>query len=495
MVKHTAVIPGEGIGNSIKLGQQMYTIVNKFVKFNHKINIAYSDKNYMRTPIIVTLHELGIRLLFENSTQRLILIEIIDLKYLKLFYNGMNLNDIIVNSSQDHCDEDDTVKMVEGMNAPSIAKDMAEYNLEDLEEVTLVYPTLRDIYNKIFGPTYPGKLSGNCLIYILSYPGISFRFSITSSGLKAQLQEMEKNDDSVLSKLLNWEKPNNIRCEAISIFEGTSWNEFHSRLSNEPPKLRSPSEKSVEMLAINLKLGLIKILFNNKQERFIKIGKTTQQEMLSILGPPDDYFNKFDSRLLIHKHLSKSLELDSDYQDNSIYKFHNYFKLGLDFLYDLNDKSSLGSTGILKKVIVHNGGITESLDFMKWNKCNWTMIPGNNSSPDNEFPNDITIDSSMYFDEIPQQFFDAINTQGKEVIPVLLNRNETEFVDNDLDIIDTSEVSSVKETIFKQRSNSIKSVSSNTKTKTWGQSKLYGCNRCIWEVIDSLGCVSSLTIY
>ena len=58
-------------------------------------------------------------------------------------------------------------------------------------------------------------------------------------------------------------------------------------------------------------------------------------------------------------------------------------------------------------------------------------------------------------------------------------------IDNDLDIVD-----------FPQQT-SLENITNNDipeKVKTCGQSKLYGFDRRILEVIDSNGCISTVTI-
>jgi len=191
------------------------------------------------------------------------------------------------------------------------------------------------------------------------------------------------------------------------------------------------------------------------------------------LGPPDDYFNKFDSRLLIHKHTKGLLADSAQLQENDIshYKFHNYYKYGMDVLYDLNGKNTkVQSKTTIKKIILHNGGICESLNFMKWNRCNWEIYNDN-----------VRFNSSMTFKDLPESL--------QNLTPVLLNRNESEFVDNDLDIIHFP-----KEASFSQESQlSLSSV--DERVKTWGQSKLYGFDRCIFEVLDSNGTISTITVY
>lgn len=506
MITNASIVPGEGLGNSIKLGSLMYSIINLLDRFNYRIKVSYSEKHYLETPITVAVPDIGLRMVFENSDkQELVLIEVIDFKSLKLNYNGINLNDITEitqdtygNEAQEDSDIGSTVpKRVE--------------NEDPQQRTNITLLNLKQIYNQTFGPTYPGKLSKNSDYYTLSYPGISFKFKINLNELISKLIGLgtNVNANNILSKLLNWDKNSDIACESLSIFLGSSWENFYETLQRsllDNKRTTKPGNKAsscaihISKLLVNLKLGIIKLIFeatsdkNQPKEHVIKIGETTQQEILNILGSPDDYFNKFDSRLLIHNHLSKSFKIDL--HDNSIYKFHNYFRFGLDFLYDLNSSKSK-STGVLKKLIIHNGGIIESLDFMKWNKCNWQLISGQNSDIAHPFElqdDDISIDSSMYFNDIPPEFFNKIEG-NTNLRPVLLNRNETEFIDNDLDIINPDEVSENNNTILEKHPSRDSVTGDTSKTKTWGQSKLYGCHRCIWEVVESNGCITCVTIF
>lgn len=498
MITNTPIVPGQGLGNTINLGSLMYSIINQLETHNYKIKLSYSDKQYLQTPISVTVPEIGLRLIFENfNKQELVLIEVTNFNNLRFSYNGINLNDIKEYGNSDII--------------PVASKDVSDAAARPLDlELgrSVKLPNLKQIYNQAFGPTFPGKLSKDFESYILSYPGISFNFTIKLTELIGKLKALneKENDNAILSKLLNWDRSNDIECASLSIYHGSSWDNFHktfrksifNKVPMTKPKHETSQTISINNLLVNLNQGLVKIVFDHVADKpptkdyIIKIGKTTQQDILNILGPPDDYFNKFDSRLLIHNHLSKSFKIDL--HDNSIYKFHNYFRFGIDFLYDLN--SNKQSTGVIKKLIIHNGGITESLDFMKWNKCNWKIMTGNASDTQDPFDasKDLSVDSSMYFKDIPHEFFAKI--VGKNNLrPVLLNRNETEFIDNDLDIISPEEISNLNAPLTKFPSRDSADSEKTCKTKTWGQSRLYGCNKCIWEVIESNGCISCVTIF
>ncbi|CAK7901454.1 hypothetical protein CAAN1_11S03004 [[Candida] anglica] len=499
MIRQVSIVPGEGIGNSIQLGDTLYSIINKFQQKDHKMKIIYSDKEYLETPLVVILPSLGVRLTFENCNQQeLLVIEIISFEFIKIVYNNFHLNEIR------HSADDGFLTIEANGDEGGSEEEVENFQKTSSQEVLVKPPTLHQIYNKIFGPTYPGKLVDDC--YILSYPGISFRFKILSQDLQDEVSKVSLNENSLLSQLLNWDKVDDIVCESLAIFNGDSWDEFFKSfkqylLTKKKTKVSERFNGSklipkISKLIVNLSERDIKIILNSNKdmtktsEFTIKIGETTQQEILNILGPPDDYFNKFDCRLLIHKHLKQSLSISNGgssdtISGNSIDKFHNYFSLGLDFLYDLNpeSKKSHNSTGILKKVVIHNGGVTKSLDFMRWNKCNWEIHTGKDG-----VGSDICVNSSMYFKDIPSAFFSTLNSQV--IRPVLLNRNEAEFIDNDLDIINVNEVpahhSKPGRNSNEKRTNQV---------KTWGQSKLYGGKYCIWEVVDSIGCITCVTIY
>lgn len=466
---NASIVPGDGVAD-LKLGQSLYEVVNHFTKLNQQLKISYSSKEYLDNPILVTIPNYGIRLMFDNySKQSLILIEATDFNHSKFSYNGHLLNEIIIN------------QLYDSVNS---TPDKPIYKTDK----SVIIPNLKQIYNKTFGPTYPGKLNYSKQIYTLSYPGISFNFKIELNDLLSKVRDLT-DDSTILSKLINWNKASDIPAINLAIFKGDNYSEFHKKLLEKKSKPivdfnNSDEKDGIKVLKV-LPNHRIKLIFNSGSDHIIEIGKTTQQDILTILGPPDDYFNKFDSRLLIHNHL-KNLHFPNNSNlgnnDNSIYKFHNYFNHGLDFLYDLKSNQN-NNTGILTKVIIHNGGITESLDFMRWNKCNWELNIC-----------DITIDSSTYFNQIPSKVFQTLNDTKNPVLPsdikpVLLNRNESEFIDDDLEVIQSDDL--LKDPT---QTNSISSDQSNNH-RTWGQSKLYGFNGCILEVIESNNCISCLTIY
>lgn len=458
MVYETTILPGAGIGNNIKLGHTLYEVIIELNKYEYKYQVLYSEKNYYESPILVQIIDLDIRLTFQNKQdQMLSLIEILHLdeknigKPLRLLYKNQSLNEFEQITRPSYDNDTDNSKELSSLGVQSSNLSNSSNGMEDATKLVSTGPSFQLIYNKILGPTYPGVLNKTCKSYILSYPGIAFKYKIANGDLCRKL--MEQSSELVLDTLINWDNPHDIVCDSIAIFKGKTWKEY--------------KENSQVIQTSAFKVDLDNGVIVMDDIRSIKIGKSTQQDVIDILGPPDDKFNKYDSRLLIHNYLGddSSEEAKKDFRNC---KFHNYYKLGVDILYDLKSPATASENtlnSVVNKVILHNGGIVEDLSFMKWSRCNWT-IESSQFGP---------INSTMYFDNLPSGF--------KNLTPVFLNRYESEFIDNDLDVIDLPNIDVKKD--------SVKSA----KLKRWGQSKLYGLERCIVEVLNSNGCISSVTIY
>lgn len=463
------ILPGDGLGMDLPLGALLYNIIKTLKETGRPFKIAYSSKNYLETPLLITLPEQGVRLMFSaTGHQKLLLIEILNFEHLKLNYKGSYLNDIVYTEPTD-------------LELASMSGSDSYLDFEKKKQI--LPPTLKEVYNRIFGPTFPGALDRESKSYLLSYPGVAFKFYI---GLEELLMALGENDDknSILSKLTNWHRASDIICKNMAIFNGDDYSSFLAQLphmardNDAPPRLSNTADLCIEKIVVTLCDGTAEIRFHSENKvppAKIVIGQSTQQDILRVLGPPDAYFNKFDSRLLIHKHILSSTVLDLD--SGSVFKFHNYFRHGIDLLYNLNPPNQKG--GILLKIIIHNGGIIKTLDFMKWSKCNWKIQTRPGDAP--------SVNSSMYFHQFDESFLNEVNTGKSD--PVLLNRNEIEFSkDDDLEVVLSDEL---QLNLILSATNLTESVESNA----LGQLKLYGYDRCIWEVVESNDCVSCVTIY
>lgn len=481
--------PGEGL-NDIKLNDSLYLVVNQLK--HEEINLVYSKRDYLRTPITLMIKPLGINLVFNNDKLKLIEISKFHLPP----------------AQQPQPSTSSSEQLIPGDVEPFVESTGFSYHYNNINLSNLTNGiTLKMIYNKIFGPTYPGKLINN--YYLLNYPGIAFKFDISSLHKN---HSDDGNDDSKsrevnLEQLLNSQQE--FLCQEIFIFNENSFDDFllslrhkndthsitssntnstHSIISSNTNSTNSSTSQTDFKLKVNVKFGIIQLEINGTTH-LITIGETTQQEILNILGPPNDCFNKFDSRLLIHNKFFKHLKLSSNTSCNSFLKFNNYFNLGIDFLYDLNNN------GKLVKIIMYNGDLIELNHFGHWNKCHYEIYLGINSTRNNLFnDDDYKMNSNYYFNEIPSQFFDQttetastraatsagksgstsklvkpkIKINGETNNPIILNRAESELIN--LDVIPINE------------------------TNNWGQSKLYCYDYCIWEVLNN-NCISCVTIY
>ncbi|KAI5958584.1 hypothetical protein KGF57_002429 [Candida theae] len=520
MIHETSILPGVGIGNNIKLGSTLYDVINELNKYNYKYQVIYSETKYYESPILVQIVDLDIRLTFQNRMEQVLcLIEFLHLDGnnnggpLRLMYKNQSLNEFeqvfsegksngSVNGSGNNKDFD---VVDEPRGSPLTIEEIVKSNLSNGSQhvngsfdngarTKLVSsgPSFQLIYNKLFGPTYPGVFNKTNKSYILSYPGIAFKYKIVNEELCHRLNE--ESSELMLDTLINWDdNPNDIVCNSIAIFRGKTWKEYRANKSDQVPI----SQNCCSKFAVDLDTGVIKV----SDKGTIEIGKSTQQDVIDILGPPDDRFNKHDSRLLIHNYLSDdSLEEEGQKggggaddggngdgqarKDFKNCKFHNYYKLGVDILYDLQKPLQCGTSGsgalysVVNKVVLHNGGIVEDLSFMKWNRCNWTIKSSRFEDP---------INSTMYFDNLPAGF--------KSLTPVFLNRYESEFIDNDLDVIDIPYMDTDNDSKKQKQKSLVHHKRNSAKLKRWGQSKLYGLQGCIVEVLNSNGCISSITIY
>lgn len=427
--RDTIVEPGEGLGPVLRLGRLLFEIIDELIARDLKLQINYSNNaaEYIARPIQVELVDYGTRLTFARQVLELIEVtlshELLP-QPLRLVYHGL-----------------------------AVCEAASDSDLELLELLLVGHPGrtvragLRDVYNKIFGPTYPGELVDHGRFYILSYPGIAFKFAVAHVlGKNARANKVDSQQ--LLQQLLNCS--DDIPCEGVALFDKAgAWN----RLAHIPG--------THARCDADLDAGRVLVRLSDGRDAVLDIGVTTQQEVNRMLGPPDDYFNKLDLRMLIHGGRAGAAP-----EAQGVAKFHNYFRYGIDVLYRCHPQ---GATTVAK-VVLHNGGIAELLAFGRWNGCDWRLVSAQCPAP---------VELTMVFDDLPAVIRDKP--------PVLLDRNEAEFVDSQLDIVEFIP----KQTMFDADT----SLPAEEKIKTWGQLRLYGFHRCVLEVVDANGCILLATIF
>ena len=287
----------------------------------------------------------GLRLRFDGADQRLRLIEITSFQKSRLSYNGSEI--------------------ARGGHSP----------------------TFRFIYNKLFGPTYPGEYLSDQGVYILSYPGISFSFPVD--------KEQWKDDVDFVSLL---SAANAQPAASLAIFHGSSWAEARNQLFTKPPinprnpnvtslsAKQSPANDEIELVRVHHSTGKIELVRRHNPPFFIALNSTTPQDLVTELGPPTTVYHKNDHRLSIHKSqggagddievetdLTQSdngeSEEDDDSESGSTDYFYNYYGHGFDVYI------STSSGHVTSKVILH-GNVPGSYEFHRYRRSRWEVVYG-----------------------------------------------------------------------------------------------------------------------
>lgn len=345
--------------------------------------------------MVLSLDDNGLRLRFDGADQRLRLIEVLDFQKSRLSYNGGEL-------------------VRAGAGAVTGASG----------------PTFRSIYNKLFGPTYPGEYMKDQGVYVLSYPGVAFSFPVNKGVWKEDVDFV-----SLLSA------SNAQPASSMAIFSGSSWSESRNDLFTKPtsnPRSPGINSASARLSSANDEIELIRLHDDNKVELVrrhnapftITLHLTTPQDLVAELGPPSAKYRKNDHRLSIHRG-TRSLsgakddtddtepdepqsDDDEDVSDvsatsNSDY-FLNYFQHGLDVFISSSRSSS---HPVATKIILH-GNVPGSFEFQRYRRSRWTI-----ELPENSKNKELRLNSEMVFDEALPRLRERF---GEVQRPMLLNR-------------------------------------------------------------------------
>lgn len=242
-----------------------------------KLNLIYEASDPVREPIILHLPSNGIRLRFDGPEQRLRLIEVLDFTKCQLTYRDKDLLKI----------------------APPAQAATTQH--EDLSG-----PMFRHIYNRLLGPTFPGEYNepeaddGTGMgLYVLSYPGIAFSFPLHSS-----VWSTRKDFVAILSSASSHP------ASSMAIFRGESWPVVRDCLFEQTldprevfstlMKSRDPVPDEVRAIRIYGGGQLELVRPNGITPSWLKLGQTSPQNLVSMLGPPDAIYRKNDQRMSIH---------------------------------------------------------------------------------------------------------------------------------------------------------------------------------------------------
>lgn len=437
------------------------------------ISTVYSPASPVTAPVLVVLDSNGIRLRFDGPDQRLRLIEVVDFQKCRLTYNSGELTRT-------------------GAAAGG--------------------PTCKSIYNKLFGPTYPGEYLENQGLYVLSYPGVAFSFPVDAKTWKEDVDFV-----SLLSS------SNAQPACSMAIFTGRSWAEARDTLfayQFQTPRIPTANINNARLSVANDDVELVKIHDGNTVEIvrrhsppfWITLHSTTPQDLVSELGPPSAIYRKSDHRLSIHRARSASghqphdeaddtepdevpSDDDEDLSDVSATSssdcFYNYFNHGLDVFVSA---SSSSAHPVATKIILH-GNVPGSYMFQRYRRCRWKI----ELAPSLKHQSDLSLDSEQTFEEVLPRLRERFGGGQK---PMPLNRMSDspssscellggwEDGDDRLDSNirgDTKGVAGRQETAF-GTSGSVAPFSVNLgveETDRYGKSELYGFPGFIFEVMKN----------
>lgn len=256
------------------LGASLHNVLTR-VKSHPQIypalDLAYSSADPVRQPVILQLPLNGLRLRFDGPDQRLRLIEVLDFSRTSLVYKAQ-----------------DVLKSAKPTEQPGSQQG----------------PTFRHVYNRLFGPSYPGEYvpptdNSPYGTYVLSYPGIAFSFPLQHSAWSDQCDFVALLSSSAA-----------LPATSMAIFQGPSWPEIRAKLFTQQPQYPRSSAlvgKNRETLADEIEefrifgAGKLEVVRRSNPPLSIKLAETTPQDLIADFGPPDAVYRKNDRRISIHR--------------------------------------------------------------------------------------------------------------------------------------------------------------------------------------------------
>lgn len=401
-----AIQPNRGIG-WMTLSASLHAILTRLKsqpQFYPQIDLAYSATEPIADVVVLTLYANGLRLRFDGPDQRLRLIEIIDFSQTTFTYKNTELVRRPTSTT------DESISVVSG-------------------------PSFKHLYNRLFGPSYPGEYiapaSGDSRgIYVLSWPGLAARFSLKENSWSEKADFVSLLSSTAASC-----------ATSIAVFSGSSWSEARDSLYSAKPQLPrslSHAARSTESIADEVEEvvvhdgGRLELFRRASPPLAIILLEFTPQDLVAELGPPDAIFRKSTSGLSIHAggistknrrpSMSPNIDPHSYEQDHSSNKsytdesenevsntgdgqeediselFYNYFHHGFDVLVSSptshtgHAANSNGADFVVTKFFLH-GNIPGSYSFNRHRRCRWRIELDDNGQP-------LSLTSEMKFDEI-----------------------------------------------------------------------------------------------
>ena len=235
------------------------------------IDLAYSSTDPLRNAVVLQLPSNGLRLRFDGPDQRLRLVEVLDFSRVNLVYKAQDV--------------------LKGAKAGEPASSPQG-------------PSFRHVYNRLFGPSYPGEYvpptdNSPYGTYVLSYPGVAFSFPLQHSAWSDQCDFVALLSSSAA-----------LPATSMAIFQGSSWPEVRAKIFTQQPQYPRSSAvvgKSRDSFADEVEefhifgAGKLEVVRRTSPPLLISLGETTPQDLIAEFGPPDAIYRKHDRRISIHR--------------------------------------------------------------------------------------------------------------------------------------------------------------------------------------------------
>lgn len=482
------------------------------------IDVSYSPSKPLATPVILNLPPNGIRLRFDGPDQRLRLVEILDFTKTQMIYKNTDL-----------------VKLPETIGSGTMPS-------------TSGGPAFRHVYNRLMGPAFPGEYippaSNSGLaqgLYILSYPGIAFTFPLQHSKWDPakDFVSLLSSNAAALGK-------------SMAIFSGESWQDACRDLMTSPcsnPRSLALSSRGKESRP--REVDLVRIRGNgcvdmergaNNPTFRINLGRTTPQDLVAELGPPDAIYHKSDRKMTVYKiqhrdrkpsristgtfHTNNEDMTDTDQSslqstsegsddeersnamgnkkaDSSAECFYNYFHHGFDVLIsrstlpasslpsaenDGNEMLGVGESKqlVATKILLH-ANVPGSYPFNRYRRSRWVVdIEASELKADLDSETPFTI-LSRSLRQIWRDHSADGNSEDSLQRHIVLNRELAESPGSSCELLGGWE-----ESTGAQQEGSIDHVSKEG--PGYGNTKLFGFSGLLFEVLRN-DAVSCLTVY
>jgi len=351
---------------------QAVAIIQNQVGTIRGVQVLYSDTTSLETDLVLNLANDGIQLFFDPVCQRLKVIEVYNMKSVKLKYCGIPFN-----------------------------------SLE-------VVPSIEQIDHS-FGATHPGIYDWERQILAINFPGLSFYFPVDqkyqpslSKGLGSL--QFPTGASPVVSRMLIYlgNNPNEPRAPPLPAC-------CINNLVHLESMLVLRHDNKTKGLKLNLFTDDGRSRHHDSRENFtavIYFGASCQA-VAGALGAPSRIFYKSEDKMKIHNVYARKATTRSDY-------FFNYFTLGLDILFDAKTQRA-------KKFVLHTN-FPGHYNFNMYHRCEFELpitVPRQplDSSQLIDLPSTITVQSVTLWDTLGSR----IKPRGR---PVVLHRSSSTNTSN-----------------------------------------------------------------